>query len=206
MKLNTSILALAAATVAGTAVAEEMTIVSWGGAYTASQKNAYHDPYSANTGVTIINDDSSAEAVAKLRAMNEAGNVTWDVVDVVAADAIRLCDEGLALEINADEQLAPAPDGTPASQDFGDLLVSDCFIPQIVYSTTFGYRTDLVGDTPPTDVCAVFDTEAYPGKRALEKRPINNMEWALICDGVAFEDVYDVLETDEGQELSLIHI
>lgn len=203
MKLNTSILALAAATVAGTAVAEEMTIVSWGGAYTASQKNAYHDPYSANTGVTIINDDSSAEAVAKLRAMNEAGNVTWDVVDVVAADAIRLCDEGLALEINADEQLAPAPDGTPASQDFGDLLVSDCFIPQIVYSTTFGYRTDLVGDTPPTDVCAVFDTEAYPGKRALEKRPINNMEWALICDGVAFDDVYDVLETDEGQEQAL---
>ena len=203
MKLNTSILALAASTVAGTAVAEEMTIVSWGGAYTASQKNAYHDPYSANTGVTIINDDSSAEAVAKLRAMNEAGNVTWDVVDVVAADAIRLCDEGLALEINADEQLAPAPDGTPASQDFGDLLVSDCFIPQIVYSTTFGYRTDLVGDTPPTDVCAVFDTEAYPGKRALEKRPINNMEWALICDGVAFDDVYDVLETDEGQEQAL---
>ena len=203
MKLNTSILAIAAATVAGTAIAEEMTIVSWGGAYTSSQKNAYHDPYSANTGVAIINDDSSAEAVAKLRAMNEAGNVTWDVVDVVAADAIRLCDEGLAMEINADEQLAPAPDGTPASQDFGDLLVSDCFIPQIVYSTTFGYRTDLVGDTPPTNVCAVFDTEAYPGKRALEKRPINNMEWALICDGVAFEDVYDVLETDEGQEQAL---
>jgi putative spermidine/putrescine transport system substrate-binding protein len=38
------------------------------------------------------------EAVAKLRAMNEAGNITWDLVDVVAADAIRLCDEGLAME------------------------------------------------------------------------------------------------------------
>ncbi|SHG74953.1 putative spermidine/putrescine transport system substrate-binding protein [Cognatiyoonia sediminum] len=203
MKLSTSILAIAAASVAGMATAQEMTIVSWGGAYTESQKRAYHDPYSTNTGVTIINDDSAAEAVAKLRAMNEAGNVTWDVVDVVAADAIRLCDEGLALEINADEQLAPAPDGTPASEDFGDLIVSDCFIPQIVYSTTFGYRTDLVGDTPPTDVCAVFDTEAYPGMRSLEKRPINNMEWALICDGVAFEDVYDVLETEEGQEQAL---
>ena len=150
-------------------------------------------------GVTIINDESSAEAVAKLRAMNEAGNITWDVVDVVASDAIRLCDEGLALEIDADAQLAAAPDGTPASEDFGDLLVSDCFIPQIVYSTTFGYRTDMVGDTAPTDVCAVFDTAAYPGKRSLEKRPINNMEWALICDGVAKEDVYDVLETEEGQ-------
>ncbi|NIZ13275.1 extracellular solute-binding protein [Phaeobacter sp. HF9A] len=184
-------------------MADEMTIVSWGGAYSNSQNKAYHEPYAEKTGVKIINDESSNEAVAKMRAMNEAGNITWDVVDVVASDAIRLCDEGLAMEIDADEMLAPAPDGTSASEDFGDLLVSDCFIPQIVYSTTFGYRTDLVGDTPPTSVCDIFDLEAYPGKRALEKRPINNMEWALICDGVAKDDVYDVLATPEGQEQAL---
>ncbi|MFV2053717.1 extracellular solute-binding protein [Aliiroseovarius sp. YM-037] len=205
MKPTKSLLAMTALTaMAGTAFADghmanEMTIVSWGGAYSASQQNAYHNPYMEKTGVNIINDESSAEAVAKLRAMNEAGNITWDVVDVVASDAIRLCDEGLAMEIDHDEMLAPAPDGTPASEDFGDLLVSDCFIPQIVYSTTFGYRTDMVGDNPPTDVCAVFDTETYPGRRSLEKRAINNMEWALLCDGVAAEDVYDVLETEEGQ-------
>jgi putative spermidine/putrescine transport system substrate-binding protein len=181
------------------ALAEDMTIVSWGGAYTASQQAAYHDPYSAKTGVNIINDASSGEAVAKLRAMSEAGNITWDVVDVVAADALRLCDEGLALEIDADTQLADAPDGTKAKDDFGDLMVNECFIPQIVYSTTFGYRKDLVGSTAPTSVCSVFDTAAYPGKRSLEKRPINNMEWALMCDGVAKADVYDVLATDEGQ-------
>ncbi|WP_394200075.1 extracellular solute-binding protein [Litoreibacter albidus] len=191
------------ALVAGAALADDMTIVSWGGAYSASQQNAYHTPYTEKTGVNIINDESSAEAVAKLRAMNEAGNVTWDVVDVVASDAIRLCDEGLAMEIDADTMLADAPDGTKASEDFGDLLVSDCFIPQIVYSTTFGYRTDLVGDTPPTSICSIFDTEAYPGKRSLEKRPINNMEWALICDGVAKDEVYDVLGTPEGQQQAL---
>ncbi|WP_299896615.1 extracellular solute-binding protein [uncultured Ruegeria sp.] len=204
MKTTKTLLTAAAlGAVAGGAFAEEMTIVSWGGAYSKSQLKAYHEPYSEKTGVTILNDDSSAEAVAKLRAMNEAGNITWDVVDVVAADAIRLCDEGLALEIDFDAQLASAPDGTSASEDFGDLLVSDCFIPQIVYSTTFGYRTDLVGDTPPSDVCAVFDLEAYPGKRSLEKRAINNMEWALICDGVAKDDVYDVLATPEGQDQAL---
>ena len=210
MKLAKTLMATTALTVAsGTAFADghmasDMTLVSWGGAYQASQQNAYVAPYvEMNPGVTAVWDESSAEAVAKLRAMNEAGNVTWDVVDVVAADAIRLCDEGLALEIDADEQLAAAPDGTSASDDFGDLLVSDCFIPQIVYSTTFGYRTDLVGDTPPTEVCAVFDTDAYPGKRSLEKRPINNMEWALLCDGVAKEDVYDVLATEEGQDQAL---
>jgi len=191
---------------AGNAIAADMTIVSWGGAYSASQQNAYHDPYmAANPGVNIINDDSSAEAVAKLRAMAEAGNTTWDVVDVVASDAMRLCDEGLAMEIDHDSQLAAAPDGTPASKDFGDLIVSECFIPQIVYSTTFGFRSDVAewGGKEPDDICDVFDLDTFPGKRSLEKRPINNMEWALLCSGVAKADVYDVLETDEGQAKAL---
>jgi len=205
MKLKSLLVAATAMAVGSTAaLAQDMTIVSWGGAYSASQNNAYHKPYmELNPGVNIINDESSAEAVAKLRAMNEAGNVTWDVVDVVASDAIRLCDEGLAEVIDADTDLAPAPDGTPASQDFGDLIVSECFIPQIVYSTTFGYRTDMVGDTPPTTVCDVFDTAAYPGKRSLERRPIGNMEWALLCDGVAKDDIYDVLSTPEGVDRAL---
>ncbi|MCF2872336.1 extracellular solute-binding protein [Octadecabacter sp. G9-8] len=182
-------------------MANEMTIVSWGGAYSASQDNAYHQPYIAQSGISIINDESASEAVAKLRAMNEAGNITWDLVDVEAADAIRLCDEGLAMEVDVDEVLAAAPDGTSATDDFGGALVSDCFIPQIVFSTTFGYRTDMVpeGVEPPSGACDVFDLETYPGKRALNRNPIANMEWALLCDGVAYEDVYDMLETDEGQ-------
>ena len=212
MKLTKTLLATSALTVAaGAAWAEshmssEMTLVSWGGAYQASQQKAYSEPYmEMHPDVAVVWDESSNEAVAKLRAMNEAGNVTWDLVDVVASDAIRLCDEGLAMEIDPDEDLAAAPDGTSAEDDFGDLLVSDCFIPQIVYSTTFGYRTDMVpeGVDAPSQICDVFDLETYPGKRALEKRPINNMEWALLCDGVAKEDVYDVLETDEGQDQAL---
>ena len=201
MKVTNILIAGTAALMAASVSAKDMTIVSWGGAYSASQQAAYHDPYmEKNPKVNIINDESSPEAVAKLRAMNEAGNVTWDVVDVVASDAMRLCDEGLAMEIDHDKMLAKAPDGTKASDDFGDLLVSDCFIPQIVYSTTMGYRTDLVGDNPPTSACDIFDTVKYPGKRALEKRPINNMEWALMCDGVAKDDIYDTLETEAGQE------
>ena len=55
--------------------------------------SSYSDPYTAaNPDITIIWDESSAEAVAKLRAMNEAGNITWDLVDVEGADSIRLCD------------------------------------------------------------------------------------------------------------------
>lgn len=204
--LASSALAVSAGAVAAADMADSMTLVSWGGAYQKSQVKAYAEPYKAmHPGLEVVWDESSNEAVAKLRAMDEAGNVTWDVVDALASDALRLCDEGLAMEIDPDEHLAPAPDGTPASEDFGDLLVGDCFIPQIVYSTTFGYRTDMVPDgvEPPNDICDVFDLETYPGKRSLEKRPINNMEWALLCDGVAKDDVYDVLATPEGQQQAL---
>jgi putative spermidine/putrescine transport system substrate-binding protein len=203
---TTAAAALAAGVVYAQDKTGELVIVSWGGAYSASQQNAYHDPYMAmNPGVRIINDESSAEAVARLRAMNEAGNITWDIVDVVAADAIRLCDEGLAMVIDHDEWLEPAPDGTPASEDFGESIVSECFIPQIIYSYTFGYRTGVEAweGREPDDLCDVFDLEAFPGTRSLERRPINNLEWALICDGVAVEDVYDVLETEEGVEQAL---
>ena len=178
--------------------AVELVVVSWGGAYTASQQKAYHDPYmKMNPGVKIINDDSAGDGVAKLRAMDQAGNVTWDLLDAVAADAMRLCDEGLVEVISHDLLLPPAPDGTPASEDFGDLIVSECFIPQIVYSTTFGYRKDLVSK-PMTSVCDVFDLKTFPGKRSLQKRPIDNLEWALMCDGVDPSNVYDVLSTDAG--------
>ena len=208
MKLTTTFMATTAlAMTAGTGfaqeMADEMTLVSWGGAYQESQQRAYVEPYlEMHPEVTAVWDSSSNEAVAKLRAMAEAGNVTWDVVDVVASDAIRLCDEGLAMEIDHDEMLAQGDDGSDASDDFGDLLVSDCFIPQIVYSTTAGYRSDLLpeGAPKPDSICAFFDTETYPGQRSLERRPINNMEWALYCDGVAKEDIYDVLETEEGQD------
>ncbi len=211
MKLTKTLMASTALTVAAGAVAaqdmaDSMTLVSWGGAYQASQDNAYAKPYvEMHPEVSISWDESSNEAVAKLRAMNEAGNITWDLVDVVAADAMRLCDEGLAMEYDPEDLLAEGDDGTSAEDDFGDLIVSDCFIPQIVYSTTFGYRTDMVpeGVDAPDDICDVWDLETYPGKRSLEKRPINNMEWALLCDGVAKEDVYDVLETEEGQDQAL---
>ena len=180
----------------------DLVVVSWGGAYTASQQNAYHQPYmDANPHIKILNDDSASEGLSKLRAQTEAGNVTWDLVDMVAAEAIVACDEGLILEIDPDSDLAAAPDGTPATADFFEGFLSpgdsNCFIPQIVYSTTFGFRTDKVSEAPTT-INDVFDLEKFPGKRSLEKRPIGNLEWALIADGVNPDEVYDVLDTPEG--------
>ena len=202
-RILSSVVMAAVVALAGSAYAQNLNVVSWGGAYTASQQKAYHDPYmKANPGVKIVNHDLGSGALAKLRAEVESGKVTLDLIDMTAADAIVACDEGLVEQIEADKWLAAAPDGTPASGDFfaGTLSVggTNCFIPQIVYSTTFGYRTDVFKGQQPSTLADVFDLKKFPGKRALEKRPNNNMEWALIADGVPAKDVYKMLSTDEG--------
>ena len=70
----------------------------------------------AKTGQKINSIDYNG-GVAEIKAMVEAGNVTWDVVDMEIADAQRACDEGLLEKIDAGT-LPAAPDGTPAVQDF----------------------------------------------------------------------------------------
>ena len=69
------------------------------------------------------------------------------------------------MEVDHDEILAEGDDGTPASEDFGDLIVSDCFIPQIVYSTTNGYRTDVAEwkGRNARGCLPIFDLENFPG-------------------------------------------
>ena len=42
--------------------AEQLTVVSWGGAYTTSQVKAYHEPYSAETGVKILSENYNGES------------------------------------------------------------------------------------------------------------------------------------------------
>jgi putative spermidine/putrescine transport system substrate-binding protein len=184
---------------------DSMVIMSWGGAYQNSQLKAYVEPYVEQTGITVTWDESSNEAIAKLRAAQEAGNMPFDLVDVEGPDSQRACDEGLAAEIDVAEVLAPGADGSSVEDDFGDSLINDCYIPQIYFSTTFGYRTDVAewnGQTPD-DICDVFDLETFPGMRSLQASPKKNLEWALVCDGVAAEDVYDVLDEEGGVERAL---
>lgn len=195
-------ISMVVATALGAAAAaqaqQSLTIVSWGGAYTQSQIKAYHEPWTAQTGVQIISVDQGGAAPAGIMAQVESGQVTWDLVDVLEAPAIRMCDEGVVELIDYDEILAPAPDGTLPTQDFIAGSLSGCFIPTIVYSTLLAYNDDMFPGEKPSGVSALFDLETFPGRRALEKTPYSNLEWALYADGVAIEDIYDVLDTPEG--------
>jgi putative spermidine/putrescine transport system substrate-binding protein len=173
----------------------DVTVMSWGGAYTVSQVEAYHKPYTAATGKNVVSVDSDNPAPA-VKAMVEAGNVTVDVADVEYADAIRLCDDGMLEPIDP-ASLPAGADGVAAVDDFLPGALTDCAVATIVFSTIYAYDTSKFPEGPTT-MADFFDLEKFPGKRAMRKGAKANLEMALMADGVPAADVYATLETPEG--------
>ena len=194
--------ALAAGLVAaGSAGAQEITVLGWGGAYSQSQVEAYHKPFTEETGIRVNSVDADNPATP-IPAMVEAGNVTVDVAVIEYADAVRLCDEGMLEEIDH-SQLQPAPDGTPAEEDFLEGSLHDCLVSTDVFSTVYAYNTEAFPDNPPSTIADFFDTENFPGKRGVRRNAKATLEMALMADGVPPEEVYETLETEEGVERAL---
>ncbi len=197
MKTKTLLLGATAGVLCASAAfaADSLTVVSWGGAYTKSQVEAYHKPYTAKTGTNVVSEDYNG-GLAEIKSQVEAGNVTWDLVDVELSDAIRGCDEGLLEPI--DPSILPAgADGTAAADDFLPGTVHECAVANIIWSTIFAYDSSKIANGP-TSIGDFFDTSKFPGKRGLRKGPKANLELALAADGVASADIYNVLSTPEG--------
>ena len=196
MKLKNILISATAlvAVSAAAAAASSITVVSWGGAYTKSQVEAYHKPWIETTGNAIVSEDYNG-GLAEVKAQVEAGNVSWDLVDVELSDAIRGCDEGLLEELDL-SMLPDGADGSSSADDFLEGALSDCAVANIVWSTIFAYDSSVISGVDSID--DLFDLEAFPGKRGLRKSAKATLEMALMADGVPASEVYDVLGTDEG--------
>jgi putative spermidine/putrescine transport system substrate-binding protein len=187
MKRKSMLLAGALALGAQGAAAQELTVTSFGGAYGAAQKEHMIDPFVAATGTNILFEDYGG-GVAEMKAQSDSGNIQWDVVDIEVIDLERACAEGYVAVIDH-SILPPGDDGTPASEDFIPEALHECGVGNIVWSIIFAYPDGAFTDGGPETIQDFFDTEAFPGKRGLRKRPQVNMEWALLADGVAPEEV-----------------
>jgi len=159
-----------------------VTVVSWGGAYTESQKLGYGDPTAAKLGVPVDWVDYTG-GLSEIKAQKEAGKITWDIMDVYARDTIIGCDEGIFHEFDFDKDFSPAPDGTPASEDFFTSMPSKCAVGNILYSWNYAYNKNNVKGTPST-MGDFFDTKKFPGKRAIYTGAMSNIEFAITADGV----------------------
>lgn len=179
----------------------QLTMASWGGAYTRSQILAFVRPYHSQTGIAIDMVDYHG-GLDELRNQVRSLNFKWDVIDLELSDALRGCEEGLLERIPVDA-LTPPPDGDGITEDFITGSLTDCAVGTVVWSTVIAYHREAMGDAVPQTLSDFFDTARFPGPRGLRRSPKANLEWALIADGVAPERVYEVLETGQGLQRAL---
>ncbi|WP_349826879.1 ABC transporter substrate-binding protein [Brevibacterium litoralis] len=168
-----------------------MTFVSYGGEFQTGQMTAFADPFSEITGATVLEDGPTD--MAKLQAQVESGNVTWDVLDATPAKVEAYCGE-IFEPLDMDRiDTSKIPEGVGSGE---------CWVPSLTYMYGLYYNADVYGDNPPTGWEDFFDTENFPGTRAIDGRNTptpGTLEGALMGDGVAPEDLYP-LDTDRALE------
>ncbi len=186
--LALSLAALAALGAGPAQAQEELAVMSFGGAYQQAWRKAVFEPYTAQTGIKIIEQEYGGE-IAKIKAMIESGNVTLNAVDVDAPTLLQGCDEGIFEKIDW-AKIGP-------QDDWLDGTTSKCGVGTIVYATILAYDGAKLANGP-TRIADLFDTQKFPGKRGLWKNPATNLEFALLADGVAPDKVYETLATPQG--------
>lgn len=156
-----------------------LTFVSTGGAFQDAQKTAWQEPFTAETGTKFVNDGPVDEP--KMKAMVDAGRVSWDVIDLSAGPTAQYCGKYLEeLDFTViDKSLYPAE------------TINDCGVPAYYYSQMFLYNTEKYGANPPTKAADFFDLDKYPGQRIVPPElSVGLLEFALLADGVAADQLY----------------
>ncbi|MBT0963085.1 ABC transporter substrate-binding protein [Denitromonas iodatirespirans] len=187
MKLTSTLALLGTAALSGAAHAD-LTVISFGGANQKAQQAAYYEPFAAASGVKIVAGEYNGEQ-AKIKAMVETKNVTWDVVEVESPELARGCEEGLY------EKLDYSKIGNKS--DYIGKAVGECGIGTFVWSTVLAYNADKLKQAP-TSWADFWDVKRFPGKRGMRKGAKFTLEFALLADGVKPADVYTVLATPAG--------
>jgi putative spermidine/putrescine transport system substrate-binding protein len=172
------------------ASARDLTVVGWGGNAQDAQREIYFKPFTEKTGTTIL-EDSWNGGIGVLQAKVKAGNPNWDVVQVEAEELALGCADGIYETIDWDK--------VGSKDKFIPAAVNDCGVGVIVWSTAIAYDGGRLKEGPKS-WADFWDVNKFPGKRALRKGPKYTLEFALMADGVAPNEVYEVLSTPEGVE------
>jgi len=178
MNLKSS-LAILLVSAALPASAADMVFTSWGGTTQDAQNAAWAEPFAAETGTQVLQDGPTD--YGKIKAMVEAGAVSWDVVDVEGDYAVQAGKAGL---------LEPLDFTIIDKSRLDPRFVTDHSVGSFYYSFVIGCNKDAVAECPKT-WADLFDTAKFPGKRTFYKWSAPGViEAALLADGVAPADLY----------------
>ncbi len=185
---------VAAGLLATTALAQgkELTVASWGGSYQEAQSKALFEPYEANSGNAVKQETYGGMSDVRLQV--SSGQVTLDVVVSGSGSAARAGAEGL---------LEPLDYNIIDVSTFNPSTYSEFCVGGDVFSVVPAWNTDKFGENGPQNWADFFDTEKFPGSRAFRGTVPGSLEIAMLASGVAIEDVYSELDSEEGIERAI---
>lgn len=138
---------------------DKLVIASWGGRFTETTEEFLAQPFEKETGIDVQIVDVPGTQVTQLKAQKDAGKMQWDVMDSLSAgDAYVLASEKL-LEPLSEEQK------TSYAEALGEDKLSDFGFTYANLGYIIVCREDV--KKCPTTVPEYFDTDAFPGTRAL---------------------------------------
>lgn len=162
--------------------ADTLVYIGYGGSTQDVINKVFIESFTKETGIEIISTPGAD--LAKLRAQVQTGNIEWDLLNLIGPQASAAGNDGLLEEIDYSIVHRAGPIERGQSKYFNTYYYSRGGI---------GYNPEKFPDgRHPTSWAEFWDVEKFPGRRGLRSRPEDNLEMALIADGVAPKDVYPI--------------
>lgn len=160
----------------------EIIISNWGGDAVRYFGESFGTAIEKALGVKVT-VDGGGPSMGKIRTMVDAKNTIWDLCDSGAGDAAELGKLGMVQPIDYSivDKAKMLPD---FANEFG--------CANYMFGVVLAYDKEFYGDKPPTKIADFWDTENFPGRRLLRKQPLAMLEFALMADGVPFDQIFPI--------------
>jgi hypothetical protein len=153
-----------------------------GGSMGTAMRKAFFTTYEKKYGIKVV--ETSPADFGKLRAMVDSGNVEWDMTEIGGQDAIRATEMKLVEKID---------DKIVDRSKYPEKVRTPYVFASSVYTTIIGYRTDVFkNDSHPKSWADWWDAKKFPGARSMRNHPTDNLEFALLADGVPMDKIYPI--------------
>lgn len=166
------------------AAANELFVRTPGGVFDDVRQPIVYEPFRKLTGVTIVPVPATA---ARLLAMHRSGQMEVDVIDTGDDVLLQLDAEGALEPIDYSSFTHTNPD------DIEETVRHASFTGSFNYAMVMAYNTEkFTAETAPQNWADFWDVERFAVPRTMPDMSSGapDLEFALLADGVAMEDLY----------------
>jgi putative spermidine/putrescine transport system substrate-binding protein len=160
---------------------ETIVFAGWGGNWQVAERKYYFDTFQKATGIKVI--DVPGVNLSKIKAMVDAKNVEWDVVQAIGM--------WIPQQPGVEELWEPLDYKTIKTGGVPKEMIKKHGVGVATFAQILAYNTDAFPKgKAPTSWADFWDTKKFPGKRGFLNQPRYALEASLMAKGVPMNKLY----------------